>query len=64
MLDDGTRRLLEDALGHLQRYRGLLLESRSGAASGREQEALAVGRLAAAIEQVLTSPAADRRSSQ
>lgn len=56
MLDDGTRRMLEEARDHLRRYRGLLLESRSGAASEKEQEALAVGRLVAAIEQVLAAP--------
>lgn len=62
MLEEGTRRILEDALEHLRRYRSLLLESRSGAASAKEQEALAVGQVVAAIEQALTAPAVDRRS--
>ena len=63
MIDDGTRRLLESALGHLRRYRSLLLESRSGAASAKEQEALAVGQVVAAIEQALGAPAGDQRPS-
>ncbi len=47
--------LLERALAHLRRYRASLLESRSGAASDKEQEALAVQKLIREIEQRLAA---------
>ena len=53
MTDDQSRELLERTLTHLRRYRRSLLESRSGAASEKEQEALAVQNLVHEIEQAL-----------
>jgi hypothetical protein len=38
-------RLLAEALGYLKSYRTMLLESRGGAASGKEQYALGLSRL-------------------
>ena len=47
--------LLEAALRHLRHYRSLLLESRGGAASEAEQQALAVGKLIRDIERTLAA---------
>ena len=55
MIDAEPRRLLDDALGHLRRYRSLLLESRSGAASEKEQQALALHKLIRDIERSLAA---------
>ena len=55
MTADHSGPLLEAALIHLRRYRALLLESRSGAASEKEQEALAVQHLIRQIEGAVAS---------
>ena len=52
MNSNDLRPLLDSAHQHLGRYITLLLESRSGAASDREQEAAAVQKLLRAIEQI------------
>ena len=55
MTGDQSRPLLDAALTHLRRYRTLLLESRSGAASEKEQEALAVQHVIRRLEAALAS---------
>ena len=56
MVEPHARRLLEGALEHLRSFRAALLESRSGAASQKEQQALAVQKLIREIEQTLANP--------
>ena len=58
MTADDPGPLIEAALIHLRRYRALLLESRSGAASDKEQEALAVQHLIRRIEAAVASSGA------
>ena len=59
MTGDQSRALLDAALTHLRRYRSLLLESRSGAASEKEQEALAVQHVIRQIEAAVAGSGPD-----
>jgi hypothetical protein len=48
--------LLAQAVGYLKSYRAMLLESRGGAASGKEQYALALSRLIERLDAALARP--------
>jgi len=53
--DDEKQELLNSALLFLRSYRSVLYESRSGAASDKEQHALALTKLIGRIEHALRS---------
>ncbi len=57
---DDARALLRAALPHLRAYRATLLESRSGAATDQEQQAFALSRLIAEIEDAVGGGASGR----
>jgi hypothetical protein len=53
---DAAARLLAEALPYLQSYRAQLLESRSGAASDKEQRALGLTKLIDRVEEAIRRP--------